>query len=1359
MPYQKITTALATCFLVITTVLAQDRSGAIQKLPQASRSAVATENFRAYLPTVDVANGRLDEELGILRAAYRLNPAMAPEVTPEATVRAWLVLDGDELGIHTPDVLELVRETETTGARHLTFQQTLAGVRVYGRFVHVNLGRDGLPVMATNGYAPHLEGLDTFNPVPAISVTQAESLARQAVSPDGATSSPPELLVVPDTPPRLVWRAIVWPDSYPGEWEVLLDAHTGALIRLMDQRIFSHPTSKGKHAPSGHTPDPPDSLAKADGEGYIWLFDPLTASGQSYGGDYVDSNDQDNATLNNLRKAVTLQDIRQNANGQYRLRGPWVNITGTVIPVETNPSQFKYTRSDDRFEAVMAYYYIDENQRYIQSLNTGHPVPAKAIRVDPHVTDDDQSFFMPARNFLGFGDGGADDAEDAGVILHEYGHAVMYHHLGYDYLNFGLNAEQNALSEGFSDYWAVSYRRHLMESGQVPKGDWRDVFPWDGIAWGGRRADGNENYATIRRACSRSCNFYHYGTTWAALMMELWGNIGRENTDRLHLAAFPYLGPNHTFQDMAEALLQADRALHSGQYSADIISIFQPKGFLPSQLGIPVITHVPIRRQFDLTSPVKFEADITVSGPPITRAVVNYRLDSGNFQSMELTNDRGTRWSAEILPPPSTSLLEYYLEVSTSLISVTSPKSAPDDLWTLQFGPDTQAPVITYTPVTHVTQQDALRPFSVHVTDNDMVSRVTLEYTVTYPGNQNTDQGKLPLSDAGNGRYTFSLPFHTSENILHGTWMEYRIVAYDAARPPNTTTFPSTGKPLLRLDVLPGANELARWQPGEWPGLPAGEWATDRDVFGYAGNVWVTAPGKSYSDQPALSLLSFPEINVAGYPDAQLEFWHWYDFEHADVPGPGDAGGTVYDGGQIQISMDGGQSWTVAIPQWGYNGTVDQTTSNPLSGTPAFGGSSLGWRRVRVPLPDAPQDSYRFEVHTRLAFGTGTGNTHSTTDRFAGWAVRDAKVFIDPPVNTTSPEIQRGPAAHQFVLSEQSDVSVQIVATDDPGIESVRLHLYDVHDAELTPLGTYRLVPLRTDPNRFLSAIPIPDSPPGSILGYHISVRDFDANIQTLGGKSAGELLKLYVPSEAPRIALTNARSSEGWTRMNGGYITETDMPDRQSSIVLSPIYFSTVSERTMLRLRHAYRFGKGSSGRVSVTEDGGTTWEIVPSVRENSDEDQSADQGFSGEMPETTDSWFDLTSLKQPFQLRLDIVRSPRRGESDRDFWRVFGAEYYRLAKDAAPVPVATDLILYPNFPNPFRDETVISYVLPESMNVRITLFNALGQTVQTVTSRNHEAGGYAINLNLQRLAAGTYWVRMEAGNTQLQQSITLVH
>lgn len=76
--------------------------------------------------------------------------------------------------------------------------------------------------------------------------------------------------------------------------------------------------------------------------------------------------------------------------------------------------------------------------------------PAAGGAVQPVGQDNSFATDQP-ENELRFGKGGVDDAEDAEVILHEYGHAIHFSH------NFAFASEEaGATSEGFGDYWAVT---------------------------------------------------------------------------------------------------------------------------------------------------------------------------------------------------------------------------------------------------------------------------------------------------------------------------------------------------------------------------------------------------------------------------------------------------------------------------------------------------------------------------------------------------------------------------------------------------------------------------------------------------------------------------------------------------------------------------------------------------------------------------------------------------------------------------------------------------------------------------------------------------------------------------------------
>lgn len=73
----------------------------------------------------------------------------------------------------------------------------------------------------------------------------------------------------------------------------------------------------------------------------------------------------------------------------------------------------------------MIYQVIDSNQHYIQSLGIGD-IYKKQIRVDPHgYNGEELSAYDPIKNYLVFGEGDVGDAEDADIILHEYGHAIQ----------------------------------------------------------------------------------------------------------------------------------------------------------------------------------------------------------------------------------------------------------------------------------------------------------------------------------------------------------------------------------------------------------------------------------------------------------------------------------------------------------------------------------------------------------------------------------------------------------------------------------------------------------------------------------------------------------------------------------------------------------------------------------------------------------------------------------------------------------------------------------------------------------------------------------------------------------------------
>ncbi|BDQ01479.1 choice-of-anchor B family protein [Ignavibacterium sp.] len=69
-------------------------------------------------------------------------------------------------------------------------------------------------------------------------------------------------------------------------------------------------------------------------------------------------------------------------------------------------------------------------------------------------------------------------------------------------------------------------------------------------------------------------------------------------------------------------------------------------------------------------------------------------------------------------------------------------------------------------------------------------------------------------------------------------------------------------------------------------------------------------------------------------------------------------------------------------------------------------------------------------------------------------------------------------------------------------------------------------------------------------------------------------------------------------------------------------------------------------------------------------------------------------------------------------------------------------------NFPNPFNPSTDISFKLKESGNVKIEVFNTLGQSVSVLLDEFRTAGAYKIKFDASLLPSGIYLAKMTSGD-----------
>ena len=104
-----------------------------------------------------------------------------------------------------------------------------------------------------------------------------------------------------------------------------------------------------------------------------------------------------------------------------------------------------------------------------------------------------------------------------------------------------------------------------------------------------------------------------------------------------------------------------------------------------------------------------------------------------------------------------------------------------------------------------------------------------------------------------------------------------------------------------------------------------------------------------------------------------------------------------------------------------------------------------------------------------------------------------------------------------------------------------------------------------------------------------------------------------------------------------------------------------------------------------------------------------------------------------------------------------------YNLATsvEAENAQVPDRFSLNQNYPNPFNPSTTIRYTLPEAGVVRLAVYNALGQEVETLVDGRQDAGVHEVQFVPGRsgaAASGVYYYRLNAGDRCETRSMVYV-
>lgn len=144
----------------------------------------------------------------------------------------------------------------------------------------------------------------------------------------------------------------------------------------------------------------------------------------------------------------------------------------------------------------------------------------------------------------------------------------------------------------------------------------------------------------------------------------------------------------------------------------------------------------------------------------------------------------------------------------------------------------------------------------------------------------------------------------------------------------------------------------------------------------------------------------------------------------------------------------------------------------------------------------------------------------------------------------------------------------------------------------------------------------------------------------------------------------------------------------------------------------------------------------------------------------EGNDPWFvdlfiDMTVGDQNGDFDLSYFVSHAGGEFDSTEWTSTGLWYDISEGNSITITgatavedeeiIATEYNLMQNYPNPFNPSTTITFSIPESGDVKLTVFNSLGEVVATLVNEYVPAGVKTVTFEAVNNFSGVYYYRME--------------
>ncbi|HEX5995241.1 MAG TPA: M4 family metallopeptidase [Jiangellales bacterium] len=307
--------------------------------------------------------------------------------------------------------------------------------------------------------------------------------------------------------------------------------------------------------------------------GTVFYPNPVQQLGRQ---DLTDDKDADSPVFASAYRRVTLTDL----DGSGTLTGRYVVVKSATgkAAVAVDGAFPNWHRDADQFEQVMGYHWVTTAQQYLQHLGFGsalRPVNQRQIELRIDQFGGDNSFFREDKANITVGKGGVDDAEDAEVIVHEYGHSVQDAQVP----GFGTNLESGSIGEAFSDYLAVVVTSWA--TGVPTLTPEACVADWDSVSYRStiphclRRLDGTKHYPEDVQG-----EVHRDGEIWSRALWDIRGALGDTTATTLIVEAQFDFAADTSFRAAAEHTVAAAKRLYGTKAAEATRAAFAARGIL-----------------------------------------------------------------------------------------------------------------------------------------------------------------------------------------------------------------------------------------------------------------------------------------------------------------------------------------------------------------------------------------------------------------------------------------------------------------------------------------------------------------------------------------------------------------------------------------------------------------------------------------------------------------------------------------------------------------------------------------------------------------------------------------------------------